>query len=413
MSISRNYLIVLPDDFPSSLTVTMLCGCTWTVNRWASALYRAMKRAANSSLCATSPYNVWDRERDWNSVSKIATSPGLLGFVAIMGMSCAGQSPSATIGNGQVTAMLYLPDAQTGYYRGTRFDWSGMVGSLEYAGHNYYGKWFDRVDTKVFDFTFDGEDVVTNPCNSVTGVPEEFVSNHLALGWDEAKAGGTFVKIGIGVLRKPDDLPYSSFRQYEIVDGGKWTVERKSDSVEFTQELADPSSGYGYVYRKRVSLRPGKPQMVLEHTLKNTGKRAIKTSVYDHNFVDWDQQAPGPDWNIRLGFAAHGEIAKGNGLIEFRGNQVVVPRPLRSGDVVMAYINGFGNSSADYDFRVENRKLGLGVRATADRPLAAAAMWSIRSVASLEPFIDMTIGPGDEFSWTIRYDYYTVAKSSH
>ncbi len=156
--------------------------------------------------------------------------------------------------HGEVKATLYLPDAKSGYYRGTRFDWSGMVGSLEYAGHSYYGKWFDRVDPKIYDFSFVDPEIVTNPCNSVTGVPEEFVSNSVALGWNEAKVGGTFIKIGVGVLRKPDERPYSNFRLYEIVDGGKWTVLRTSSSVEFIQELSDPTSGYGYAYRKRVSL---------------------------------------------------------------------------------------------------------------------------------------------------------------
>ena len=71
------------------------------------------------------------------------------------------------------------------------------------------------------------------------------------LGYDEAKAGGTFLKIGVGILRKPDDSPYSHYRLYEIVDGGKWSVKKSADAVEFTQELHDASSGYGYVYRKK------------------------------------------------------------------------------------------------------------------------------------------------------------------
>ena len=50
--------------------------------------------------------------------------------------------PEATISNGQVTAKIYLPDPQRGFYRSTRFDWSGMIASLEYGGHQYYGPWF-------------------------------------------------------------------------------------------------------------------------------------------------------------------------------------------------------------------------------------------------------------------------------
>ena len=50
--------------------------------------------------------------------------------------------PEATISNGQITAKIYLPDPERGFYRSTRFDWSGMIAGLEYQGHQYYGPWF-------------------------------------------------------------------------------------------------------------------------------------------------------------------------------------------------------------------------------------------------------------------------------
>ena len=354
----------------------------------------------------------WLEKGPWNRMTRITVWTVCLALAVALGFSCSAQNPSATISNGVVTAKLYLPDSKNGYYRGTRFDWSGVVNSLQYAGHNYYGEWFDRVDPKVRDFSFEGADIVTNPCNAVPGVPEEFVTNSLPLGWDEAKVGGTFIKIGVGVLRKPDERPYSNFRLYDIVDGGKWTVHRASNSIEFKQELSDPTSGFAYVYSKRVSLTPGKPQMVLEHTLRNTGKRPIETSVYDHNFAVMDKQAPGPDLAIKLGFQVDPVQPMDSKLVEFRGNEIAFTRAVSGQDVVMVKYRGFGTEAKDYDFRIENRKLGFGFRATADRPLAAAALWSIRSVFSLEPFINMTIEPGAQFTWKITYDYFTVPKEA-
>ena len=38
--------------------------------------------------------------------------------------------PTAEISNGQLRALLYLPDAHLGFYRSTRFDWSGVVVTL-------------------------------------------------------------------------------------------------------------------------------------------------------------------------------------------------------------------------------------------------------------------------------------------
>src|ERR1700733_8837924 len=82
------------------------------------------------------------------------------------------------------------------------------------------------------------------------------------LGYNEAKAGGTFVKIGVGALRKPADSEYDQFRLYELVDGGTWRVQKTTGSIEFTQTLTDPQSGYGYVYRKTISV--SKNEMTLK-----------------------------------------------------------------------------------------------------------------------------------------------------
>src|ERR1035438_1863877 len=49
--------------------------------------------------------------------------------------------PQALISNGTVHATLYLPDTEKGYYRATRFDWSGIIPSLRYQGHSYFGQW--------------------------------------------------------------------------------------------------------------------------------------------------------------------------------------------------------------------------------------------------------------------------------
>ena len=71
---------------------------------------------------------------------------------------------------------------------------------------------------------------------------------------------------------------------------------------------------------------------------------------------------------------------------------------------------GFGAAPKDYDIRVENRKAGIGVHQTSDRPIARMNFWSIRSTVCPEAFIDMRIDPGKEFAWTIRYEFYTLPK---
>ncbi len=314
------------------------------------------------------------------------------------------------ISNGLLRVELYLPDPQNGYYRGTRFDWSGVISSLEYGGHNYYGPWFTKTDSKVSDFIYDGSDIIAGPCSAITGPVEEFSSDKKALGYDEAKPGGTFIKIGVGVLRRPDQKDYSPYRLYEIVDPGKWTVRSKPDSIEFTQQLTDPSSGYGYVYTKTIRLSNAKPEMVLGHSLKNTGARPIQTSVYDHNFLVLDKQPIGPDFVITVPFPLKTEHPLNPELAEIRENQIAFLKLLEGRDTVFGIFSGFGRTPADYNIRIENSKLRAGMKVTGDQPLTGENLWSIRSVLAMEPFISMSIQPGKEFTWAYTYSYYSLAK---
>src|SRR4029450_3013013 len=119
--------------------------------------------------------------------------------------------PEATISNGQITARIYLPDPQRGFYRSTRFDWSGMIASLEYGGHQYYGPWFTGSDPSVRDFVYRGSEILVSAQSGALGPAEEFQRPQ---GYSTAKPGETFVKIGVGVLRKKADAPYSAYDTY-------------------------------------------------------------------------------------------------------------------------------------------------------------------------------------------------------
>ena len=128
--------------------------------------------------------------------------------ILVMGLSYAvgayaGEPPNVEISNGEIKAKIYLPDSKNGFYRSTRFDWSGVIGSLDYKGHVFYGPWFHSIDPAVYDFGYDDQGVVSAPFTAMVGPGEEFNTDGTALGFAEAKPGGTFVKIGVGVLRKP------------------------------------------------------------------------------------------------------------------------------------------------------------------------------------------------------------------
>ena len=331
------------------------------------------------------------------------------GLIIAPVVSFAAESPSVQISNGQITAEVYLPDAANGFYHSTRFDWSGVIGSLKYKGHDYYGSWFSRTDSApaFYDFNYDDTGVVSAPFTAMVGPGEEFNTDRKALGFDEAQPGGTFIKIGVGVLRKPDDSKYDHSKTYEIVDGGKWSVKHTRDSIAFTHEVHDSASGYGYLYTKIIRLTPGKPQMTIEHTLKNLGAKPISSTVYDHNFWTLDKLAPGPGLVIQFPFQLKSARPIDPDFAEIDGGKFIYKKELTGKDRVTAGLQGFGSTADDYDFRVENKKAGAGVRIRGDRPITSIALWSIRTVMAVEPYISMQIPPQGDFTWKLTYDYYT------
>ncbi len=320
------------------------------------------------------------------------------------GWAMAATNPEAQISNGQIAMKVYLPDAKDGYYRGTRFDWSGVVYSLTAHGHEYYGPWFDKTDPDVHDFVYQGDHIVAGPCSAITGPVDEFQQ----IGWDEAKPGGNFLKIGVGALRKPAEGKYDNYHLYEIVNVGKRTFHQTNGAMEFTQELTDANSGYGYVYQKTLRLTPGKAQMVLEHRLTNTGKRAIHSNVFNHNFLVLDKQGTGPDFVISVPFAVHSSQPPNRDLAAIRGNEIVYLKKLEGHDTVATPLEGFGGSAKDNEFRVENHRIGAGIKIVADRPLLKESLWSIRSVLAMEPFVAIDVEPGQTFTWTSTYNYYEL-----
>src|SRR5262249_21662095 len=162
---------------------------------------------------------------------------------------------------------------------------------------------------------------------------------------------------------------------------GKWTVKKHADSVEFIQELPDRGSGYSYVYRKVVRLIKGKPEMVIEHSLKNTSAtKPIRSNMYNHNFWTLDNQPPGPGLSIEVPFELQPSREPNKELGEIRGNKIVSLKTLEGKDRMTASATGFSGSAKDYDFKVENRKAGAGVHITGDKPLANVNLWSIKTV---------------------------------
>lgn len=296
--------------------------------------------------------------------------------------------PSVIITNGILSAELYLPDAKEAYYRGTRFDWSGVMPRLDYQDHSFFGKW----NPAPYD-----------PCyhDAIMGPVEEFTE----IGFAGARPGESFLKIGVGALIKPDDEPYSFLRYYQISNPGSWEVIPLSDQVTFVHTLSD-AAGYSYEYRKTVRLMADQSVMIIDHTLTNTGPRAIETSVYNHNFFMIDQEPTGPNILTTFPFEVRAEGLNFGTIAHAQNKSIVYERALTEGEnVYCADVLGFGASQKKYDILIQNLNSGAEVRITGNQPLEKLVYWSCPTSSCPEPYVAISVPPGEVKTWGITYEF--------
>ena len=306
--------------------------------------------------------------------------------------------PHKDITNGIVSAKVYLP-GEGGFYRGTRFDRAGVVAHATYKGQDYGQYWFSSYSPAVHDFAWLNGQVTVSTASGAAGPSEEFT----AIGFNEAGMGGKFLKIGVGILKRDTD-PYIFVHSYPVLNEGTRGYSATKTSVRLTQKLNDKETGWGYSYVKTVKLIPGKAQMQIEHVLTNTGKKDIDTSVYCHNFLSLSEGNENVELTAPFTLVAGKPLAADAASVN--GKTLKYLRAVKEGESVTSPFTGFGSSASDYDFKVVNTKTGFGQRIRADQPLSQINFWSIRTTFSWEPYIAISLKPGQTKRWTYTYDYF-------
>lgn len=301
------------------------------------------------------------------------------------------EAPRAAISNGMVDAVVMLPDVQHGYYRGVRFDWSGVIPCLQFKGRNFFGVWSPGAEP--------------GTRNHVAGPVEEFRASDTisSPGYDNAKPGEPFLKPGVGVLRRIDEKPYNFNVDYPLIDGGEWTVKKGRDRVALTHVLATPL-GISYRYTKTIRLEPNSPVLTMEHEMTNTGSELIDFQVYYHDFFVFDDASTGPHVALRFPFAPTALRSLRSGA-RIDGKSIVFDRVFEPGETSTSELLGFSSDSRDFDFLVENSKTGASVRQTGSLPLTRVVFWANAYTACPEGYVHILILPGKTLRWTMRYQF--------
>lgn len=290
------------------------------------------------------------------------------------------------IENESLSVVLHVPDIGKGFYRGTRFDWSGVFDAIMYKGCNYSDIWFEGYSPLNHD--------------AVCGPVDEFG----AVGYDDALPGELFLKLGVGLLMRPDNLPYDRFRLYEIADPGEWTIVRGADSVKFRHVLSS-CEDYSCDYEKEISLT-GRDSFCIRHKIHNKGRRDLCTDVYNHNFFTLGLLSVSQGRHVVFPFSPEADWRDDYDHVYLTEDGIRFSAPndkVRSVYTGNLHETGKGFDGSPNSFDVLEESTGRGVQSRCDIPMTKAVFWANPKIACVEPYIDLCIQPGEVFEYSISY----------
>lgn len=266
-------------------------------------------------------------------------------------------------------------------YSGSRFDWTGFITSVVLDGKHTFCV---------------PESPIPGEGSGGFGFCNEF-GIHTPIGYDEAKPGEKFHKIGTGLLTRPDESDYFFFDKYEVTPYPV-KIESGIDYVNFEVEPVE-CKGYAVHMIKKVCVDENR--MIIKYTLKNVGSKAIHTEEYCHNFISIDNNPTGSDYVLKFPYSA--ESKETPDVLSVLGNEITWNRQPQSDFYIVP--GGF-KAVEDHFWELLHKPSGVGVREISDFGIQKVAVWGKGHVISPEVFIGVDIEPGETQSWERVYEFF-------
>lgn len=296
-------------------------------------------------------------------------------------------------------------------YKRTRFDWTGFITQVTLDGRHSFCV---------------PEDYDPAKGTGGIGICGEF-GIEKAIGYADAKPGEAFPKLGIGLLKRPEEPNYRFFVPHEIERLFEIAIEAGPDSVTFT---VAPLECRGYALRQTKTLRVEDNCLTVAYRLENTGSKAVHTQEYSHNFIAVDNQEVGPDYSLRFpnpvsikpnynqfrgflppllrallpDFALKMVVKRmaGSSVLAAEGSEITW-KAVPSG-AFFCHPLGFTQTSAA-QWELVHLPSGVRVREYDDFAPQRIALWGMKHVVSPEVYIDIDLEPGQSQSWTRRFEF--------
>ena len=228
--------------------------------------------------------------------------------------------PHVMIGNDALQATVFLPHAQKGYYRSSRFDWGSMVGHFILRIPNSPKNVTLCTSIRPLPHRpLATEDAIGIASEFGCGVRGELchqpglkLASNGVLGYGDAGAAGTFLKVGVGKLRRPlklrtDGFAYNFTWPYEFAELPGWEVDVLPErrGILLTQEVRHKR--WGWRIRRKIHVcSEGRPILCVDMTVTNLGDAGLTIPYASGNAFNM-MRGPATGPGFGLGFADFGE----------------------------------------------------------------------------------------------------------
>jgi hypothetical protein len=217
-----------------------------------------------------------------------------------------------------MSAMVFLPyhnkpdDGQ--YYIGSRFEHGSMIGDIVFgADRTVYGRkmWRNPHDNSWPESGVGLASEFGCGNNGPTCAGKGDIMNGV-LGYDTAKIGEPFLKIGVGALVKgscPDCLTdvsgdYKFNSPYKFYRPPMWVTLPSPGPNEISFVHEETLGDFGYRIQKTIRLEGN--ILTVRTILSNSGRKQFNTPWYSHHFFTGDNDSVGPGYVLDLGLCEYG-----------------------------------------------------------------------------------------------------------
>jgi len=234
------------------------------------------------------------------------------------------------------------------------------------------------------------------------GLPDEFgIKGTGVLGFDEAADGGSFIKIGVGRLRRTTAKPYNFAERYPVLEAFPIVIKTATrDTLVVAQSGTSDALPWRYYYEKTYQVTPGN-QLTISYLFTNLGAQPIEFEHYNHHWFTLGGTRVGPTYRLSTGFPLPRPEGKTPFAFELHGLYPLNEIPKGKSFYYDTHFDTVTAEQNDLNFSIGEASVQL----KGDFAPSAFALFGLNEAFCPEIFHKVLVKPGQTTRWSMHYQF--------